>query len=111
MYSPKFAPPLTFTTRAGRSPLVGPITASRSAFGTNVNVPGMLEGAGLPWPRACARASIEMEKTIRGANRLQILFLNILSLLWGNFDVHLTTGPAALETTAPIAGVIIEHHV
>jgi len=38
-------------------------------------------------------------------------FLEHIVLLWGNFDVHFTTGPAALETTAPIAGVIIEHHV
>src|SRR5437762_1607945 len=58
MYAPRFALPI-LTTRAGRSPLVGPIKTSRSALGINVKSPGILGGAGLPGraaacPRSCA---------------------------------------------------------
>src|SRR5262245_21994861 len=68
------------TTRAGRSPLVGPMTASRSAFGINVKVPGMFGGAGLPCPRACPKASIDIPKPIRFARRVPITFFFIVLL-------------------------------
>src|SRR5207249_10616030 len=48
MYEPRLALPI-LTTRAGRSPLVGPIKTSRSAFGIYVKSAGMFGGAGLRW--------------------------------------------------------------
>src|SRR5438309_4062636 len=72
-------------------------------------------GAGRPWPRACARISIDVERTIARVKRVQNIFSNMLSSFTGcalsrlrfalglDFDVHLAARPAALEATAAVA--------